>query len=139
MTHSEIQIEIQTYLEALMLTTDFSSVTEHTYSGVPMTTEPNITTDTWVRFTINITDTNTVEIGRKNAIGIRQGNLHINVYTPKEGGTIAGSDLASSFEKEMRKHETTNIMFLEPNTVFVPEDDWYNHHVTLPFYTTIGE
>ncbi len=139
MTPEDINIEIQTYLETLIVTSDFSTVTEHTYEGIPNSTEPDPQEDTWVLFSIRLIDTEVVEKGGTEALGIRNGNLHINVFTPKNGGTNAGANLAGKFELDLRRRTLTNIVFSEPNTVFPKSQDWFNHHTVIPFWTTIGE
>ena len=139
MNRAEIDIEIQTFLETLLLESSYSSIDHHTYDGVDIDIEPDPQNDTWVVFSVRMLDTLMVEIGRKNALGIRNCILHINVYTPKDGGTVAGALLSGSFEDSFRRIATDNCSFQEPNTVFIPTGDWFNHHIVIPFYTTIGE
>ena len=139
MTPEEIDIEIQTYLESLMTLSDYSNVTYHTYEGIPNSTEPDPHTDIWVLFSIRLTDTQKLEIGRTNVLGVRFGNLHINVFTPKNSGKTIGGNLAGKFEDAIRRRGLTNCSFEEPNTTFISTGDWFNHHTVIPFFTTIGE
>jgi hypothetical protein len=139
MNRAEIDIEIQTFIESLLLESQYSTIDYHTYEGVDIDTEPDPQDDTWVKFSVRMLDTSIVEIGRTNALGIRNCMLHVNIYTPKDGGTVAGALLSGNFEDSLRRIATENLSFQEPNTIFVDTDDWFNHHLAIPFYTTIGE
>lgn len=139
MTPEQINVEIQTYLETLIATSDFSTVTLHTYEGIDYSSEPDPQDDIIVRFSIRLTDTEVVEIGGTEAIGIRNGNLHVDVFTPKNGGVNAGANLAGKFELDLRRRKLTTIIFGEPNTTFPKSQDWFMHSTLIPFWTTIGE
>lgn len=141
MTPAAIDEEIEVYIVSTMTETQYSDIDEYTFYGIPLENEPQPESDYWVQFKVSLLDTDLVEIGDKDsgAIGIRHGNLHINTYSPKENGKRQGAIYAGLLEVSFRRHETTNIQFLEPTTKFSVDGSWLNHHTVIPFYTTIGE
>ncbi len=138
MTPDIIDKLIEEFITEKMSECEFSEIYGYSFEGVPIQDEPNPSLDIWILFSIRNNSSNVVEIG-KNGIGIRDGNLHINVFTPKENGKRKGANYAGVFENIFRRISVGDIVFGEPHTSFVTNKDWLNHHIVIPFYTTTGE
>lgn len=139
MTPTEIEIEIQTYIISNMSESTYSGIFGYTFEGVDMDSEPDPVSDSWILFRIVLVSSEDVEIGT-NGIGLRYGNLHVIINTPKgsSGGKRLGIEYADEIERDFIDHSTDNIYFRKPNTIYASDQDWHKHMVTIPFYTTIG-
>ena len=140
MTPTEIEIEIQTYIISKLSETTYSGLLGYTFEGVDLDDEPDPISDSWMLFRIALISAEKIEI-RRGGIGIRDGNLHVVINTPKSisNGKRLGLDYADEIENDFMDYSTDNVNFMKPNTIYVNNVDWHTHMVTIPFYTTIGE
>ncbi len=140
MNPSQIEAEIQVYIQTLMSGTTYSELFDYTFEGIEFDVDPDVTVDSWMLFRIAILTTDKVEI-RRGGIGLRHGVLIVVISTPKNltNGKRLGLDYASEIEDDFEDYETTNIIFQKPNTTYSSDLDYHKHLVTIPFYTTIGE
>ena len=94
----------------------------------------------WARATTRLGMPRTLEKGDA-ALGTRTGVFIIQVFLLPEKDISICESLCDKIEKAFRLASLGDVHCEEPATVEVgfDEDGWYQHNVTIPFWTWVGE
>lgn len=94
----------------------------------------------WIRPRIRFGESFVGEIG--DGVGLRTGNLMINIFVPPGTGIKTANGYAHTLETLFRRADVDGVRFAEPNTDYIgiDEGNGFYHLVTdCSFETWVGE
>jgi hypothetical protein len=76
----------------------------------------------------------------ESGVGMRNGAVIIDIFTPKNSGDRQGLTYAGQIEDLYRREDLSGVILDEPSTNSIGiSQEWFQTNVVIPFHCWIGE